>query len=74
MQHRIAHLLCISALSGAAWLVELRAMRTVEDGDRTAQLGLPLGPLHHLAAALLLLTALMHLYLLWRQPAERNHG
>ena len=74
MQRRISHLLCILALSGAAWLVELRAMRTVEDGDRTAQLGLPLGPLHHLAAALLLLTALMHCYLMWRQPDDRYHG
>ncbi len=74
LQHRIAHLFCIAALSGGAWLVELRAMRTVEDGDLTAQLGIPVGPLHHMAAALLLLTALMHLYLLRHRPAEKKRG
>lgn len=73
-QHRLSHGLCVAALLGAAWLVEGRAQRTMEDGDRSAQLAIALGPLHHLTAALLLLTALAHLVLLLRRRADRVHG
>lgn len=73
-QHLVSHGLCVAALLGAAWLVEGRAQRTVEEGDHTAQLGIALGPLHHLTAALLLITALVHIQLLLRGREERGHG
>lgn len=72
-QQRVSNLLCMSLLLGGAWLVELRALRTAEDGDHTSQLGMPLSPLHHLTALLLLLTALMHLYLLIRPAEQRRY-
>jgi TRAP-type C4-dicarboxylate transport system permease small subunit len=62
-QHRIANLVCLALLLGGAWLVTLRAGRTLEGGDVTAQLGLPLAPFHYAVALLLLLTAAMHLVL-----------
>lgn len=73
-QHFVSHGLCILMLMGAAWLVEVRAQRTVEEGDQTAQLGIALGPLHHVTAALLLLTAVMHVYLILRSAPARRHG
>lgn len=73
-QHLLSHGLCIAVLLGAAWLVEGRAQRAVEEGDHTAQLGIALGPLHHLTALLLFVTAVMHLVLLWRRPARSGHA
>lgn len=75
LQRVLSHGLCSAMLLGAAWLVEVRALRTTEDGDHTAQLDIALGPLHHLTAALLLITALAHLYLLVRRRGpEDRHG
>jgi TRAP-type C4-dicarboxylate transport system permease small subunit len=62
-QHRIANLICAALLLGGAWLVSVRAGRTLEEGDVTSQLGLPLAPFHTAVALLLLLTAAMHLIL-----------
>lgn len=62
-QHRIANLICTALLLGGAWLVALRAGRTLEEGDVTSQLGIPLAPVHYAVALLLLLTAVMHLIL-----------
>lgn len=63
-QARIANGICAVLLLGAAWLVYGRAGRTAEQGDITAQLQIGIAPFQYLAAALLLLTALMHLYLI----------
>jgi TRAP-type C4-dicarboxylate transport system permease small subunit len=62
-QHRIANLVCVALLLGGAWLVALRAGRTLEEGDVTSQLGIPLAPVHYAVALLLLLTAVMHVIL-----------
>ena len=66
LQHRIAHLVCVAVLAGAAWLVQGRAARAAEYGDSTAQLGLGLAGFQYATAALLVLTALMHLVLALR--------
>jgi TRAP-type C4-dicarboxylate transport system permease small subunit len=74
-QHFIAHLVCIVTLLGAAWLVEGRALRAAQEGDRTAQLALPVTVPYQLTALMLLVTAFMHLHLLWRlsgSGANRN--
>jgi TRAP-type C4-dicarboxylate transport system permease small subunit len=71
-QHRIANLVCAGLLLGAAWLVLQRAGRTLEEGDRTAQLGLSLAPFHYAVALALLLTAAMHLILTARASAQSD--
>jgi TRAP-type C4-dicarboxylate transport system permease small subunit len=71
-QHRIANLVCVALLLGGTWLVTLRAGRTLEGGDVTAQLGLPLAPFHYAVALLLLLTAAMHLILAVRATPQSD--
>ncbi len=62
-QALIANLLCAVLLSGSAWFVFERAMRTRSMGDTTAQLQIPISPFQFAGACLLLLCALTHLYL-----------
>ncbi len=71
-QHRIANLVCVGLLLGAAWLVFARAGRTLAGGDMTAQLGLAVAPFHYAVAALLVLTALMHLIHALRASSESD--
>lgn len=71
-QHRIANLVCVALLLGAAWLVALRAGRTLAEGDVTAQLGLPLAPFHYAVALILLVSAAMHLVLAVRATARSD--
>lgn len=68
-QGMLSNAICALLLAGAAWLVYGRAQRTVGMGDTTAQLQIDIAPFHYLAAVLLLLTALMHLYLILVPPA-----
>ena len=65
---------CAALLLGAAWLVFVRAGRTIEQGDITAQLAIPVGPFQYGAAALLLLTGFVHLYLMASGPSPASHG
>lgn len=67
-QHRIAHVVTALLLSGGAWVVHLRAARSFDYGDETAQLGIPRGPFQYLIVAMLVLTAGVHLLL----AARRN--
>jgi TRAP-type transport system small permease protein len=71
-QHRIANLVCVALLTGAAWLVWVRAARTLEEGDVTAQLKTPLAPFHYAVALLLVLTAAMHLILALRATDQSD--
>jgi TRAP-type transport system small permease protein len=64
----LSNAICALLLGSAAWLVYQRALRTVAMGDTTAQLYIDVAPFHFLAAALLLLTALMHVYLMFVPP------
>jgi len=61
--HCIANLISAVLVLGAAWLVGLRAARTAEGGDVTSQLQFSVAPFHYAVAALLLITALVHLAL-----------
>lgn len=64
LQGMLANAICAGLLVGASWLVYVRAGRTASQGDTTAQLLISLAPFQYAAAALLLLTAVMHIYLI----------
>ena len=66
IQRQLSNGLCAAMLSGAAWLVFERAQRTAEFGDTTAQLQIGLAPFHYMVAGMLVVTALMHVFLMWR--------
>ena len=68
IQHRLSNGICTVLMLGGAWLVWVRAGRTVEQGDITAQLAIPMGPFYYLAAAMLVATAGMHLWLAIQPP------
>jgi TRAP-type C4-dicarboxylate transport system permease small subunit len=70
IQGMLSNLICTALLAGGAWLVFVRAGRTMEQGDTTAQLQLALGPWYYAAGVLIALTALMHLVLAFRPRAE----
>jgi TRAP-type C4-dicarboxylate transport system permease small subunit len=65
-QKRIAHVVAAVLFGGAAWIVFERAQRTASVGDITSALEIRLAPFHFVAAAMLVLTALVHLGLAWR--------
>lgn len=64
LQSRISNAFCAALLIGAAWLVFERAQRTAEYGDMTAQLQISIAEFHYMAGVMLVLTAIMHVYLL----------
>lgn len=70
IQGVLSNLICTALLAGGAWLVFVRAARTAEQGDTTAQLQLAMAPWYYAAGVLLALTALMHLHLAFNRPAE----
>jgi len=72
VQGLLSHLICTALLAGGAWLVFVRAARTAGQGDTTAQLQLALAPWYYAAGVLIALTALMHLVLAFRPPAEAD--
>lgn len=65
-QKTLSQALTAVVMFGAAWVVFVRAQRTLEFGDVTATLEIRLGPFHFMVAAMLALTALVHLVLAWR--------
>jgi TRAP-type C4-dicarboxylate transport system permease small subunit len=72
LQHVAAHVLAAGLFGAAGWIVGVRAMRTMEFGDVTAQLRIPTGPFQMTIAVLLAASALVHLGLALRpvpQPA-----
>lgn len=69
-QHRISHALTALIFGGAAWLVWMRAMRTLSQGDQTSALEIKIAPYQFGAAVMLALTALTHLVLAWRAQAQ----
>ncbi len=72
VQGLLSHLFCAAVMAGASWLVFARAARTAEQGDTTAQLLLSLAPFFHAVAAMLALTALMHVYLAFAAPSHQE--
>ena len=61
----IAEVLCSATLFGLAWLVFRRAGRVADYGDTTNVLKLPLAPVAYLMAAMLLVGAIIHLWLVF---------
>lgn len=68
-QNFLAQAICFVLLAGSTWLVVERAARTMDQGDITAQLLIPLGPFYYGTALMLAVTALVHLYLAF-QPVQ----
>jgi TRAP-type C4-dicarboxylate transport system permease small subunit len=73
-QQRLSHLLVAGLFGAAGWLVWERAERTASLGDITSALEIRLAPFHYLAAVMLVLSALMHLWLSWRAGDTRVAG
>jgi TRAP-type transport system small permease protein len=71
-QHVLAQTMSAALLAGAAWLVWNRAARTLEQGDITAQLLIPMGPFYFAAAVLLAVTAIIHLALALQGPEPES--
>ncbi|MEZ5659184.1 MAG: TRAP transporter small permease [Burkholderiaceae bacterium] len=66
-QRRLANALTALIMLGAAWIVFIRAQRTLEFGDTTSQLEAPVAPFHFMMAASLVLAALVHAAFAWRK-------
>jgi TRAP-type C4-dicarboxylate transport system permease small subunit len=73
-QHRLSHAITAAIFGGAAWLVWMRATRTLAQGDQTSALEIKIAPYQYLAAVMLALTALMHLWLAWKASAVLKEG
>ena len=65
-----AEMLCSATLFGLAWLVFGRAGRVASYGDTTNVLKLPLAPVAYLMAAMLLVGAIIHLWLIFVPHGE----
>jgi hypothetical protein len=68
----LAHAVSAAIFGGAAWLVWVRSVRTYSMGDVTARLEIRLGPFHQMVAAMLLITALVHVALIVREWRHRT--
>lgn len=66
LQNRLVELVCALTFGGLAWLMNQRAMRFAEYGDTTVHLKFSIAPVAWLMTALLMLTALVHLALVFR--------
>lgn len=58
---RVMHAIAATGLAGAGWLMYRKAATLADFGDRTQLLGVPIAPFVYLMAALLAVTALVHL-------------
>ncbi|MDQ2927279.1 MAG: TRAP transporter small permease [Pseudomonadota bacterium] len=67
-----AEVVCAAAFAGLAVLIFLRARRVAGYGDTTSVLRIPLAPLAYLIAAMILIAALIHLWLIFipQRPLE----
>ncbi len=61
----VADLVCVVTLGGIGWLILRRALRVAEYGDTTSVLKLPLAPLAYLMAAMIVVTAVIHMVLVF---------
>lgn len=65
---------CAAALAGVAWLMWAKAGQMTEYGDTTAQLKIAQGPFVYAMSALLGVTALVHLLLIFDPVAHHHPG
>ena len=66
----LAEVVCAAALGGMGWLIFRRAVRVADYGDTTAVLKLPLAPVAYVMAAMLVVTAVIHLTLIFVPHAD----
>lgn len=74
IQARVIHLVCAGAFFFLGRLMVMRAERFAEYGDTTVHLGLAIAPVAWLMAALLALTGLAHLSLIFVRAPVAGHG
>ncbi len=72
LQMRLVHGVCFGLFGLLAWLLTQRAERFAEYTEVTVHLQLPMAPVAWLMAALLALTALVHLVLVFVPQAAAN--
>jgi TRAP-type C4-dicarboxylate transport system permease small subunit len=68
----LADLLCTLSLAGMGWLIFRRAARVADYGDTTAVLKLPLAPVAYLMGVMIIVTAAIHLWLIFVPHAEED--
>ena len=61
----LADAVCTIALAGLSWLLFRRAVRVAEYGDTTSVLTLPLAPVAYLMGTMIVVTAAIHLWLIF---------
>ena len=69
----LADIVCTVALAGLSWLLFRRAIRVAEYGDTTSVLTLPLAPVAYLMGAMIVVTAAIHLWLIF-VPHQDDDG
>jgi TRAP-type C4-dicarboxylate transport system permease small subunit len=71
---RAMHAIAAAGLAGAGWLMYRKAATLAEFGDRTQLLGVPIAPFVYFMAALLAVTALVHLAKTFLAPESGGAG
>jgi len=61
----VADIVCAATLAGLGWLLFRRAVRVAEYGDTTSVLTLPLAPVAYLMGTMIVITAAIHLWLIF---------
>ena len=61
----LADMVCTVALAGLSWLLFQRALRVAQYGDTTTVLTLPLAPVAYLMGTMIVVTAAIHLWLIF---------
>ena len=74
LQARLVHLVSAGVFAFLGYLMSTRAERFAEYGDITTHLQLAIAPVAWLMAALLVVTALVHLYFVFNPPMPAEHG
>lgn len=73
-QQALVDLGCACLLLGLAWVMWGKAGQMVEYGDVSSQLQIPLGPFVYAMAALIVVTAMVHLALVFAPVAHHHVG
>jgi TRAP-type C4-dicarboxylate transport system permease small subunit len=69
----LADIVCTVALAGLSWLLFQRALRVAQYGDTTSVLTLPLAPVAYLMGTMIVVTAAIHLWLVF-VPHQDDDG
>ena len=68
----VADVVCTVTLAGIGWLIFRRALRVAEYGDTTTVLKLPLAPVAWVMGAMIIVTAAIHLWLIFVPHADED--